>query len=59
MLGPIIIAVIVVFLMGIRIVRPTHRGLIERFGKYSRFALPGFNWVIPIIETIYQVNITE
>src|SRR3989338_9742738 len=51
--------VIVVFFMGIRIVRPTHRGLIERFGKYHRFANPGFNWVLPIVESIYQINITE
>lgn len=55
----IIIAAVVIFLMGIRIVRPTHRGLIERLGKYSRFAMPGFNWIIPIIENIYSVNITE
>ena len=48
-----------IFLMGIRIVRPTHRGLIERLGKYSRFAGLGFNWIIPIIEQIYQVNVTE
>ncbi|MGD0337038.1 MAG: SPFH domain-containing protein, partial [Candidatus Omnitrophota bacterium] len=36
-----------------------HRGLIERFGKYNRFASPGFNWILPVIEKIYQVNITE
>jgi len=45
--------------MGIRIVRPTHRGLIERLGKYNRFANPGFNWIVPIIENMYQVNTTE
>jgi len=45
--------------MGIRIVRPTHRGLIERMGKYNRFAEPGFSWIIPIIEVLYQVNTTE
>jgi len=50
---------IFVFLLGIRIVRPTHRGLIERLGKYNRFANPGFNWVMPIIENIYQINVTE
>lgn len=56
----IIIAIIVlIFLSGIRIVRPTHRGLIERFGKYNRFAGPGFSWIIPGIEKMYQVNITE
>ncbi|MCX5716612.1 MAG: SPFH/Band 7/PHB domain protein [Candidatus Omnitrophica bacterium] len=54
-----IVAVIVVFFVGIRIVRPTHRGLIERFGKYNRFASPGFNWIIPLVEVIYQINITE
>ena len=51
--------VIAIFFLGIKIVRPTHRGLIERFGKYNRFASPGFNWIVPAIEKIYQVNITE
>lgn len=55
----IILGVLVIFFMGIRIVRPTHRGLTERLGKYNRFANPGFNWVIPIIERLYQVNTTE
>lgn len=53
------IAVVVIFFMGIRIVRPTQRGLTERFGKYNRFANPGFNWVFPVIERLYLVNITE
>ncbi|MDP1622569.1 MAG: SPFH domain-containing protein [Bacteroidales bacterium] len=52
-------AVIFLFFSGIRIVRPTHRGLIERFGKYNRFANPGFHWIIPMIDLMYQVNITE
>lgn len=56
----IILAVIVVlFLSGIRIVRPTHRGLTERLGKYVRFAKPGFHWIFPVIEKMYQINITE
>ena len=55
----IVIAVIVVFFSGIRIVRPTHRGLIERLGKYSRFAQAGFHWVIPVIERLYMINVTE
>jgi len=52
-------AVIVIFFAGIRIVRPTHRGLIERLGKYRVFANPGFNWIIPGIDKMYQINITE
>jgi regulator of protease activity HflC (stomatin/prohibitin superfamily) len=55
----VILAVVFLFLSGIRIIRPTHRGLIERFGKYSRFAGPGFHWIIPGIEKMYQVNVTE
>lgn len=51
--------VIFIFLLGIRIVRPTNRGLVERLGKYRRFAHPGFNWVIPFIDKMYWVNITE
>jgi len=59
LLGLIIGVAVVIFFMGIRIVRPTHRGLIERLGKYNRFAGLGFNWIIPMIEVLYQVNITE
>jgi Membrane protease subunits, stomatin/prohibitin homologs len=51
--------IILIFFSGIRIVRPTHRGLIETLGKYSSFAQPGFHWVIPVIQKLYQVNITE
>jgi regulator of protease activity HflC (stomatin/prohibitin superfamily) len=51
--------IVLFFLMGIRIVRPTRRGLIERLGKYRHFANPGFHWLIPIVDKMYQVNITE
>jgi regulator of protease activity HflC (stomatin/prohibitin superfamily) len=51
--------VILLFFSGIRIIRPTHRGLIERLGKYTRFGKPGFHWIIPGIEKMYRVNITE
>ena len=53
------ILLIILFLSGIRIVRPTHRGLIERLGKYNRFAKSGFNWIIPVIDRLFQINITE
>ena len=39
--------------------RPTSRGLIERFGKYNRFANPGIVFLIPFIERLVVVNITE
>lgn len=50
---------VLLFFIGIRIVRPMDRGLIERLGKYHRFAGPGFHWIIPILDRMYQVNITE
>jgi regulator of protease activity HflC (stomatin/prohibitin superfamily) len=55
----LIIPVVLIFLIGIRIIRPTQRGLIERLGKYHHFAAPGFHWIIPMIERMYIVNITE
>jgi regulator of protease activity HflC (stomatin/prohibitin superfamily) len=55
----LIIPVVLIFFAGIRIVRPTHRGLIERLGKYHFFANPGFHWIIPVIDKLYLVNVTE
>ncbi len=53
------VLVFIVFLSGIRVVRPTTRGLVERLGKYRRFANPGFNWVMPVIDHLYKIDITE
>jgi regulator of protease activity HflC (stomatin/prohibitin superfamily) len=50
---------LVLFFSGIRIIRPTHRGLVEVFGKYWRFAEPGFHWIVPVIMRMYQINTTE
>jgi regulator of protease activity HflC (stomatin/prohibitin superfamily) len=53
------IPVVIIFLTGIRIVRPTERGLIERLGKYHNYANPGFHWIIPVIDRLFLVNVTE
>jgi len=50
---------ILLFFSGIRIIRPTHRGLVEVFGKYRRFAEPGFHWIFPVVMRMFQVNTTE
>jgi regulator of protease activity HflC (stomatin/prohibitin superfamily) len=57
--GVIIFFVLIIFFAGIRIVRPTQRGLIERLGKYHNFANPGFHWILPVIDKMYLVNVTE
>ncbi len=53
-------AILLAFLLsGIRIVRPTHRAVIERLGRYNKLANPGFHWIIPVVDKMYRVNITE
>jgi regulator of protease activity HflC (stomatin/prohibitin superfamily) len=55
----LIIPAVVLFLGGIKIVRPTQRGLIERLGKYHNYANPGFHWIIPVIDKMFRINVTE
>ncbi len=58
--GYVIGGIVALFLIaGVRIVRPIERGLIERLGKYNRFAEAGFHFVIPLIEKMVRVDITE
>jgi regulator of protease activity HflC (stomatin/prohibitin superfamily) len=55
----LVVIFFILFLFGIRIIRPTQRGLVERLGKYRKFATPGFHWIIPVIDQLYKINITE
>jgi regulator of protease activity HflC (stomatin/prohibitin superfamily) len=55
----IVVVVLVILGMGIRIVRPTSRALVERLGKYNRYAEPGFHIIIPIVERMFQVDVRE
>ena len=44
LIGVSVAALVVVVLaaLSVRVVRPTHRGLVERLGKYNRYASPAF-----------------
>jgi len=42
-----------------RRVRPTERGLVERFGKYRRFVQGGLTFLFPFVDHMIKVNITE
>lgn len=55
----LVIFVILFLFLGIRIVRPTHRYLVETLGKYKKTFEPGFHWIIPLIQRTVPVNITE
>lgn len=46
-------------LSSFRIVRPTERGLVERLGKYHRFVHGGLTFLVPFVDRIIKVNITE
>jgi regulator of protease activity HflC (stomatin/prohibitin superfamily) len=55
-----LVAAAVVFgLAGVRVVRPTHRALVERLGHYRGFAGQGVHWIIPGIDRMYKVDIRE
>lgn len=58
-MGVIVILALWVVASAVKIVRPTQRGLVERFGKYNRFAPPGMHFMLPFAEKMYLVNITE
>ena len=64
MIAIIIIAAIAIvgiaFLINaVKIVRPFQRGLVERLGRYKTTKEPGFNLIIPFIETMQLVDMRE
>ena len=61
LIAQILVGVLIVgfIISGIRIIRPTHRAAIETLGKYTRFQSSGITFIIPGIQKMYSVNITE
>ena len=53
------ISIILFFVSGIRILRPTERGVVEFLGKYSKTSSAGFSWIIPVLHAMHRINITE
>jgi regulator of protease activity HflC (stomatin/prohibitin superfamily) len=55
----VIIIILNIFIFsGMKIIHKTHRGVVERFGKYKRFAEPGIYWIIPAVEKMKKIDIT-
>ena len=50
---------VLIFVRGIKIIRPVEVGVIEFLGRYQKTAGAGFNWIIPFISKMYRINITE
>ncbi len=55
----LIVLIIVALVLGIRIVRPYERGVVERFGKYKRTSESGFRWIIPFVDRMTKVDMRE
>ena len=58
-IGVVVVILLALMIAGTRIIRPTHRGLVERFGRYNRYAEPGLHLIIPFAERMFRVDIRE
>jgi regulator of protease activity HflC (stomatin/prohibitin superfamily) len=59
-LGILVLVLAIVYVsLSLKTIRPTDRGLVERFGRYNRFGNPGLVWIIPLVEHLIKVNVTE
>jgi regulator of protease activity HflC (stomatin/prohibitin superfamily) len=50
---------LIVAAMGVRIIRPYQRGVVERLGKYRATVDPGLRLIIPLIEAVRTVDMRE
>ena len=57
----VIVGLFVLWLIGksARMIRPTERGLVERYGKYHKFVGPGLTFLAPFVDRLVRVNVTE
>src|SRR3984957_15329965 len=54
---PIILAVVIFFLSGLRIAYQYQRSVIFRLGKFTGIRGPGLFWVIPLMEWTQSVDL--
>ncbi|HJP15657.1 MAG TPA: SPFH domain-containing protein [Acidimicrobiales bacterium] len=62
--GIIVLAVLAAFLfiwmaVGIKIIRPYQKGVVEQLGRYKSTYDPGLKFVIPIIQSVTKVDMRE
>ena len=61
-IGKLFIIILIVILVQVvyssfYTIKPGERGVVLRFGKYSRTAPPGLNFKIPMVDKVYKVDI--
>jgi regulator of protease activity HflC (stomatin/prohibitin superfamily) len=47
---------LLVGIIGMRVISQWERGIVFRFGKFLKEIKPGLTWVIPIIDSVYHVD---
>ncbi|OGC23286.1 hypothetical protein A2291_06450 [candidate division WOR-1 bacterium RIFOXYB2_FULL_42_35] len=53
------IVIVVLAYYTIKIVRPVEKGVVETLGKFSSTAEAGLHFLIPVVQKMYRINITE
>ena len=54
---PIIVVVLVIILTSIRQINEYERGIKFRFGKFNKIMNPGWNLILPIIDSFKKVDV--
>jgi len=56
--GVVVVGIVLLFI-SMKTIRPTEKGVVERFGKYINTLDSGLHFIIPFLDEIRYVNITE
>jgi len=49
-------ASVLIFIFGIRVISQWERGVVFRFGKFLHEIAPGLTWIMPILDSVYHVD---
>ncbi|MCD6524579.1 MAG: SPFH/Band 7/PHB domain protein [Thermococcus sp.] len=50
---------LLLLLLGVKVIRPYEKGLVERLGKFNRILDPGIHFIIPFMERVKKVDMRE
>ena len=57
--GVLFVLIFATVALGVRIVRPYQRGIVEQLGKYKETVDPGLRVIVPFIQTLRHVDMRE
>ena len=58
-MGLLLVLLLSLAVLGVRIVSPYEKGVIERLGRYQRTAQPGLHLIIPFVDIMRKVDMRE